>query len=92
MLRHQVQPVGPAAGERHAESHAWWKVMCLTGDEEGQCWISAFEIQHCPSSSQTALGYLIGLQASSLMLAHAFFTEAFCRAVMEKRAPPGRPR
>ncbi|MFI0952231.1 amino acid transporter [Streptomyces sp. NPDC021086] len=31
MLRHQVQPVGPAAGEGHAEPHAWWKVMCLTG-------------------------------------------------------------
>ncbi|MFD3658752.1 amino acid transporter [Streptomyces sp. NPDC058620] len=31
LLRHQVQPVGPAAGEGHAEPHAWWKVMCLTG-------------------------------------------------------------
>ncbi|MET9949972.1 amino acid transporter [Streptomyces sp. NPDC006339] len=31
MLRHQVQPVGPAAGEAHARPHAWWKVMCLTG-------------------------------------------------------------
>nr|WP_235023614.1 hypothetical protein [Streptomyces sp. WAC05374] len=31
MLHHQVQPVGPAAGEGHAEPHAWWKVMCLTG-------------------------------------------------------------
>lgn len=31
LLRHQVQPVGPAAGESHAEQHAWWKVMCLTG-------------------------------------------------------------
>jgi amino acid transporter len=31
MLRHRVQPVGPAAGEGHAEPHAWWKVMCLTG-------------------------------------------------------------
>nr|GID88353.1 amino acid transporter [Actinoplanes derwentensis] len=31
MLKHQVQPVGPAAGEAHAEQHAWWKVMCLTG-------------------------------------------------------------
>ncbi|MGW9370363.1 hypothetical protein ACWGVR_10145, partial [Streptomyces xanthophaeus] len=31
MLRHQVQPVGPAAGEGHAKPHAWWKVMCLTG-------------------------------------------------------------
>lgn len=31
MLRHQVQPVGPAAGEGHSEPHAWWKVMCLTG-------------------------------------------------------------
>ncbi|MEU2060109.1 amino acid transporter [Streptomyces sp. NPDC013455] len=31
LLRHQVQPVGPAAGEAHAESHSWWQVMCLTG-------------------------------------------------------------
>lgn len=31
MLRHRVQPVGPAAGEGHGEPHAWWKVMCLTG-------------------------------------------------------------
>ncbi|MGX6607355.1 amino acid transporter [Micromonosporaceae bacterium Da 78-11] len=31
LLRHQVQPVGPAAGEGHAKPHTWWKVMCLTG-------------------------------------------------------------
>ncbi|MFF9162272.1 amino acid transporter [Streptomyces longwoodensis] len=31
LLRHKVQPVGPAAGEGHATSQPWWKVMCLTG-------------------------------------------------------------
>ena len=31
LLRHQVQPIGPAAGEEQSESHPWWKVMCLTG-------------------------------------------------------------
>ncbi|WP_330334179.1 amino acid transporter [Streptomyces sp. NBC_00536] len=31
LLRHRVQPIGPGAGEGHTESHAWWKVMCLTG-------------------------------------------------------------
>ncbi|WP_307125186.1 amino acid transporter [Streptomyces sp. B1I3] len=31
LLRHQVHPVGPAAGDDHAETQPWWKVMCLTG-------------------------------------------------------------
>src|SRR3954469_14676037 len=30
-LANRVQPVGPEAGEEHAEPQAWWKVMCLTG-------------------------------------------------------------
>ena len=31
LMAHRVQPVGPEASEEHAEPHAWWKVMCLTG-------------------------------------------------------------
>ena len=31
LLRHRVQPVGPAAEEGHAPPQTWWKVMCLTG-------------------------------------------------------------
>ena len=31
LLAHRVAPVGPEAPESHAEPHAWWKVMCLTG-------------------------------------------------------------
>ncbi|MFI7024623.1 amino acid transporter [Micromonospora sp. NPDC049900] len=28
---HQVQPVGPETAEGQTRSHAWWRVMCLTG-------------------------------------------------------------
>jgi hypothetical protein len=32
LLANQVhQPVGPEAGEEHAQPQSWWKVMCLTG-------------------------------------------------------------
>nr|WP_204012440.1 APC family permease [Virgisporangium aurantiacum] len=31
LLAHRVQPVGPASGEGHTDTHPWWKVMCLTG-------------------------------------------------------------
>ena len=31
MLGDKVQPNGPEASEATAETHSWWKVMCLTG-------------------------------------------------------------
>ncbi|MBM7503216.1 amino acid transporter [Agromyces aurantiacus] len=31
LLERTVQPAGPETPEAHAEQHAWWKVMCLTG-------------------------------------------------------------
>jgi hypothetical protein len=31
LLKHRVQPVGPAADEAHTGQHPWWQVMCLTG-------------------------------------------------------------
>ncbi|MEU9273087.1 amino acid transporter [Streptomyces sp. NPDC048251] len=31
LLQHRVQAVNPAAEPGAGESHAWWKVMCLTG-------------------------------------------------------------
>ena len=31
LMANRVQPVGPEAGEEHAEPNSWWKVMCLTG-------------------------------------------------------------
>lgn len=31
LLEHRVQPAGPEAAEGHGPTHAWWKVMTLTG-------------------------------------------------------------
>ncbi|WNV74233.1 amino acid transporter [Geodermatophilus sp. DSM 44513] len=31
LLRHRVQPEGPAAAEPAHRGHPWWQVMCLTG-------------------------------------------------------------
>src|ERR1700709_2522034 len=31
LLANRVAPDGPEAGESHAKTHAWWKVMTLTG-------------------------------------------------------------
>ncbi|MEP6478688.1 MAG: amino acid transporter [Rhodoglobus sp.] len=31
LLANRVAPEGPEAGELHAKTHAWWKVMTLTG-------------------------------------------------------------
>ncbi|GIG68101.1 amino acid transporter [Phytomonospora endophytica] len=31
LLRHQVHPSGPEAGDDHGKPQSWWKVMCLTG-------------------------------------------------------------
>jgi hypothetical protein len=31
LMANRVQPVGPETSEEHAQPHAWWKVMCLTG-------------------------------------------------------------
>ncbi|WP_181804003.1 hypothetical protein [Streptomyces shenzhenensis] len=52
--------------------------------------VSASEIQHWPSSSQTARGCSIGVQTSSSMRAMVTLTEEFIRMVMEKRPPRAR--
>lgn len=31
LLRNRVAPVGPQVAGAHLRTHAWWKVMCLTG-------------------------------------------------------------
>ncbi|WP_152188224.1 APC family permease [Georgenia satyanarayanai] len=31
LLRHEVPPAGPQTASPAARTHAWWKVMCLTG-------------------------------------------------------------
>ncbi|MBK3586029.1 hypothetical protein [Streptomyces sp. PvR018] len=50
-------------------------------------WIREFasDIQHWPSSSHTALGYLIVVQASLSIRVIAALAEAFIRTVIEKR-------
>jgi hypothetical protein len=51
---------------------------------------SAWLIQRCSASSQTAFGYLIGVQLSGSMLLIAAVTAGFIRAVIENRAPARR--
>lgn len=52
--------------------------------------ISASDVQRFSSLSHTALGYLIGLQASSSIAAMAALTEAFIRTATENRASRAR--